>query len=140
MTSRRKFIADSCRGCLGLLGLSFIAQSCSTSSNVFKTTATNHVIFVPDTAFNSGLQNVKIRVPEMEFDILLMKEEVDYKALYLKCTHEPFGLVQTNNKLVCTAHGSSFDMQGNVLQEPASRPLKKFKTEKIPNGINIYLR
>jgi cytochrome b6-f complex iron-sulfur subunit len=42
--------------------------------------------------------------------------------------------------LYCSAHGSTFDLQGNVTHEPASRPLKQYRTEKVNNEIIIYLQ
>ncbi|GAA4338302.1 Rieske (2Fe-2S) protein [Mucilaginibacter gynuensis] len=80
-----------------------------------------------------------IRTRQMENDILLVKNGEEYKALYLKCTHEGVNLTATANKIYCPSHGSSFDMNGKVLKEPALRPLKTFRTELINNQVIIHL-
>lgn len=80
---------------------------------------------------------VIVRGNGMENDILLIKKENAYKALYMKCTHEGIGLTATATKLVCPAHGSFFDLEGNALKEPAHIPLKQFPTE-VENG-NIFI-
>ena len=82
---------------------------------------------------------IVVRSNSLENDILLVKNENVYKALYLKCTHEGIGLATTNKNIVCPAHGSMFDFNGNVLKEPALRPLQEFKTETVNDNIIIHL-
>ena len=51
-----------------------------------------------------------------------------FDALSLVCTHEGCGMnYQENNQILfCPCHGSKFDLNGNVLQGPATRPVTKY--------------
>ncbi len=76
----------------------------------------------------------------MEFDILLVKKsDGTYNALYMQCTHQSQPLTASKTGLFCSSHGSGFDLDGNVTIEPATRPLRKFKTEAGSDAVKIYL-
>lgn len=76
----------------------------------------------------------------MEFDILLVKrKDGTYNALYMQCTHQNQPLSANKSGLFCASHGSAFDLEGNVNVEPATSPLKKFRTETENNNVKIYL-
>ena len=51
-----------------------------------------------------------------------------FDALSLICTHEGCGMNYRQNEqdLYCACHGSKFDLDGNVLQGPATRPVTKY--------------
>lgn len=67
---------------------------------------------------------------QVPYDILVVKKsDSDYNAIYMKCSHQENAVTATETGLFCSAHGSRFDLDGNVLKEPALQPLKKFKTE-----------
>jgi cytochrome b6-f complex iron-sulfur subunit len=55
----------------------------------------------------------------------------------MKCTHQDNPLTVNSTGLYCTAHGSTFDLQGNVTKEPALHALKKYKTELNESSIVI---
>lgn len=83
--------------------------------------------------------------------ILVKIAESNYKCYSSMCTHNncfgvqaltfleipnsnvrpPIGMTGDNRHIVCTCHGSRFDAFDNakVLQGPAERPLKQYKTE-----------
>lgn len=139
MRTRRDFIKTSCLQCAALLGSGLLLQSCGTGLQVFKTQSQNNQLRVPLQEFTADKNMVVVRAKELEHDILVVKKDDHYNALYLQCTHEGVGLSATNNKIVCTAHGSTFDFDGNVLKEPALKPLKKFQTSISNNAIIITL-
>jgi len=122
-----------------MLGISMLLESCGTSVPLFKTNTHNDSISIPVNEFSGGKNMVIVRVPKLENDILLVKKEDHFNALNLRCTHEGYGLTPTSKRIVCSAHGSTFDFDGNVLKEPALKPLKKFNTEIIDNNIIIHL-
>ena len=123
MTSR-SFIRTGCKHCAGMLGISMLLESCGTSVPLFKTNTHNDSISIPVNEFSGGKNMVIVRVPKLENDILLVKKEDHFNALNLRCTHEGYGLTPTSKRIVCSAHGSTFDFDGNVLKEPALKPLK----------------
>lgn len=50
-----------------------------------------------------------------------------------KCTHLGCRINKIENgKLICPCHGSEFDLNGNVLKGPASKPLTKLKYSTDP--------
>jgi cytochrome b6-f complex iron-sulfur subunit len=54
----------------------------------------------------------------------------NYVALSVACTHTgcPVGFNGSADTFPCPCHGSKFDINGNVLQGPASSNLKKYNT------------
>ena len=137
---RRKFIQRGCSTCVGLTGLGFLLQSCGTALPVLKSVAENKTFVVPVSKFEELKTSLLlIRNSQLENDILLVKKDNAYKALFMKCTHEGVGLTATASKIVCSAHGSVFDFDGQVVKEPALRPLREFKTDITDNNIIIHL-
>lgn len=137
---RRNFIKQSCLACGGLLlggSILTMLEGCQ-SLPTYKATKGKE-ISVPASQFTQS-KVVVVSVPWMSFDILLVKKtEETYKALYMKCSHQDQILSATESGLFCVAHGSSFDLDGNVKKEPAIEPLQQFKTRVENNQIIITL-
>ena len=55
------------------------------------------------------------------------KEEKEYGAYLMRCTHLGCELRPTGSFLTCTCHGSEFSNKGNVLQGPAAESLTTFE-------------
>jgi len=136
---RRKFIKKSCVACMGLIGAGLLLEGCATSLPLVKTTPKDRSLFIPISKFSGNSKMLIVRSSSLENDILLIKNENEFKALYLKCTHEGVGLTATDKNIVCPSHGSTFDFMGNVLKEPALRPLQQFQTEISNENILIHL-
>lgn len=97
-------------------------------------------IKVPLSSFIDKNKVLIVRNEQTVFDILLVKiSDTNYNALLMQCTHQDNPLTATKSGLFCSAHGSTFDLQGNVTKEPALSPLKKFKTEVNNSFIEIFL-
>ncbi|MBE7176231.1 MAG: Rieske (2Fe-2S) protein [Mucilaginibacter polytrichastri] len=141
MNTRRAFIKKGCLACMGVAGASFFLESCGSTLPLVKTAAADNLIRVPVARFTDNPNNmVIVRSAQLEHDILLVKQAPEtYNALYLQCTHEGYNLTPTAKKIYCNEHGSVFDLQGNVMQDPAQKPLKKFKTENTSGEIIIHL-
>ena len=139
---RRNFIKASCLTCASVIGAGALLsalQSCKPLA-VLKTDANDGIINVSTSSFVEEQKLLLIRNQKMEYDILLVKKQDNtYNALYMECTHQNQPLTANKNGLFCSAHGSSFDLEGNVKQEPATKPLRKFKTEITDNNIKIYI-
>lgn len=137
---RRVFIKQSCIACFGLAGAGLLLESCGSALPLLKLTASGDTVRVPADAFSAQVNHLVVRCKTLENDILLVKENnTTYKALYLRCTHEGVGLTATDKKIFCSAHGSIFDFNGNVVKEPALRPLKQFNTTTDSTAIIIHL-
>jgi len=139
---RRDFIKTGCGFCTGLAALSVLGlllEGCKPSDLIYKTESINGTISVPAEKLLDKKYLV-IRSQQLEFDLLLVKEnENSFHTLAMQCTHRQQPLVVTSTGLVCNEHGSRFDLDGNVTQDPATRPLPKFKTELAGNNVVIHL-
>ena len=139
---RRSFIKSSCLLCAGVAALGLTAvelSSCAPALPTFKTSFTGNRVAVPVSSFvESNL--LIVRDLQVEFDILLVKKSAEeYRAIYMKCSHQSNPVTATNTGLYCSSHGSSFDLDGNVTKEPATAPLQKFRTEISNENVIIFL-
>jgi Rieske Fe-S protein len=139
---RREFIQSSCISCLGAvaMGVSLTElSSCSPALATFKTTFKGNKVAVPASSFLTSNLLV-VRDNQVEYDILLVKKSPElYNAIYMKCSHRANPVSATATGLYCPSHGSTFDLDGNVIKEPATAPLEKFKTEIKDENIIITL-
>ena len=122
-----------------LMGAGILLESCSPGLPLVKAIPDNKSLSIPLNKFSDKNNLLIVRSSSLENDILLIKNGDAYKALNLKCTHEGVGLTATDKKIFCSAHGSVFDFNGNVVKEPALRPLTEFHTETTNDNIIIHL-
>lgn len=64
-----------------------------------------------------------------EARVALVRQGEKVYALDLVCTHLGCTVNVTPTGLVCPCHGSRFDREGQVLEGPADRPLKRYAVE-----------
>lgn len=140
MTSRRDFIKQSCTVCLSGLTLGWLTTQLSACAPipVIKADQTKGAISIALTSFTEKNNMVIVRNGQLEFDILVVKSANSFQAVEMKCTHQDNPLTVNSSGLFCSAHGSTFDLNGNVTKEPALKPLKKYKTELQESSIRIY--
>jgi nitrite reductase/ring-hydroxylating ferredoxin subunit len=140
---RREFIRSGCGYCAGLAAFSVLGsllEGCAPSDLIYKAEFSGNKIMVPSEKL-IGKKYLVVRSSALDYDLLLVKEnENSYHTLAMQCTHRQQPLVVTSTGLVCNEHGSRFDLDGNVTQDPASQPLLKFKTETGQGSVIIYLR
>jgi Rieske Fe-S protein len=132
MQNRRDFIKQSCTLCLGIVGLSALTTQLAGCAPmpIYKGESVNGLITVPFTSFTETNKIVIVRNVHLDWDIVLVKvSDTEYQAVQMKCTHQDNPLTATQSGFFCSAHGSTFDLKGNVTKEPALRPLKKYVTE-----------
>lgn len=129
-------------GCAGILGgsaLLSMLNSCSPLP-VLKTSSKESTLAIPETSFAENQNLLIIKNSNYEFDILLVKKaDNTYNALYMQCTHESQPLSATKSGLFCSSHGSAFNLEGEVTVQPATKALKKFRTQTENNQIIIHL-
>ncbi|MES2134281.1 MAG: Rieske 2Fe-2S domain-containing protein [Bacteroidota bacterium] len=139
---RRDFIKTTCVTCAGVLGggaLLSMLNSCAPLP-VIKTSSKDKTLLIPESSFADKQNLLIIKNSNFDFDILLVKKKDNtYNALYMQCSHENQPLSATKSGLFCSSHGSAFNLEGEVTVQPATKPLKKFKTQIENNNIIIYL-
>jgi Rieske Fe-S protein len=132
MQDRREFIKQSCTMCLGIVGLGALVTQLSGCAPIpiLKAEPVGGLLSVPVSSFTETNKMVIIRNSQLEWDVVVVKmSDTVYEAIQMKCTHQDNLLTATKTGFFCSAHGSTFDLEGNVTKEPALRPLKKYKTE-----------
>lgn len=143
MQNRREFIKRTCTLCAGIAGLGILTSQL-TGCNLLpicKGEECKGMISVPLISFTDKINMIIVRNNQLDYDILLIKiDENNYNALQMKCTHQDNPLIANQTGLYCSAHGSTYDLEGKVTKEPALSPLKKFKTEKNNSSILIDVR
>lgn len=139
MQSRRDFIKQSCAVCMGIVGLGAIATQLSSCAPlpVYKGMVDNGSIAVPLTSFTEKNNIVIVRSEKLDFDIAVVKTGEAYNAFLMKCTHQDNPVTATKTGFYCPSHGSAFDLAGNVTQEPALRPLKRYSTQVNTSSVLI---
>lgn len=116
-----------------------LLQGCS-ALPVIKQSAYNGQIRVDMSKLTPGTKMHMIRNPKMDFDILLVENgDGSYHALYMQCTHYSQPLAANSKNIFCSAHGSLFDFEGNVLREPATQPLRKFSVTRNDQTLIINI-
>ncbi|HEY8938093.1 MAG TPA: Rieske (2Fe-2S) protein [Cyclobacteriaceae bacterium] len=142
MKTRREFLKDTCTACLGtaFLGFTFSQLTSCSPLPIYKTNLANSSVTVPVSSFAESNLLI-VRDLQVAYDILLVKKSTEeYNAIYMKCSHQENPVTATATGLFCSSHGSRFDLEGNVTKEPATAPLKKFKTTIVDNQIVIDLK
>lgn len=138
MNSRREFLKQSCLLCIGASQLGVLMSSCGTAQSLAQASIENNTLVVTKEKFATS-NTVLVRNRQLPFDILLVKNNEQYSALQMRCTHNDVALSFTGKKLVCNAHGSEFDLEGKVTKEPAEKTLTHYKISENANSILIHL-
>jgi len=73
-------------------------------------------------------------------NVLLSRTGTAVVALDLTCTHAacPLHVALNISRIQCACHGGAFDLEGNVVQAPPSRPLRRFVT-RVEDG-KLFVR
>lgn len=143
MSDRRSFLKASCIACLSVAGagaaVSFLA-GCASGLPVVKGSVEGTAIKVPKKSFGPD-NKVIVKLDKLEHNILVVRQGEDqYKALYLQCTHFNNGLTVGTSSLFCSLHGSRFNFNGEVIQEPAPKALRSFPTTFTEKDVFIQLK
>ena len=84
--------------------------------------------------------SVLVHVPEIDDAILLRRDAKGFfKALSSTCTHLGCQVRPARNFFTCPCHGSTFDLQGQVVRGPAQKPLANFPVELKGGQIEILI-
>lgn len=142
---RKEFIKTCGFACLGAVGLTSILQSCKTAKSV-NATAVNDALEVVRSDFknekNGGFFESMLLVNTTEPGniVLYRHSETEFTALLMVCTHQGVALSDNGSLLTCSAHGSEFDRNGNVITGPADQNLKKYRVTSDDKKIYVHLK
>jgi Rieske Fe-S protein len=144
---RNEFIKQCGFACLGVIGVSVIAQSCSPAKQL-NASVTDNKLTIPLSAFllknksdaQSYRRYVVARNEQLNYPLVIYRNnEDDYTALLLRCSHQYNELNVNGELLSCPAHGSEFDTRGNVVNGPANEKLRSFSITKDSQHLYIHL-
>lgn len=78
-----------------------------------------------------------IGLPEPIF--LSLQSDGSFWAVGAMCTHLGCTVKPGSRFFICPCHGSTFDLEGNVVRGPAQKPLNRYKVEAKPGRIEILV-
>lgn len=128
--TRKDFLVTAGKGICGLAiaagATSWLAGCAVAKQSVYKAQLQEKKVAVPVTLFAEKNMQV-VEAPGWQYNILVVKEkDLSYKVLLMKCTHQGFRLTPDRNGLHCNLHGSTFDLEGEITNGPAAKPLTSF--------------
>lgn len=139
---RRDFLKSACGLCASLVGISIVLPAISGCSPLQSVVGevNSGKIALPITAFATDSNLVVVRNEKLEYDIAVVRYSTNsFRAFQLQCTHRAYPLVATKTGFFCNQHGSRFDMEGKVIQTPATTNLKEYKILQESENLNIIL-
>jgi Rieske Fe-S protein len=117
---------------IGCAGAKYISVPIEGDSLVVPTQS-----FVNDKGF---LKSLVVHNDRLEYPICVFRfSENEYKALWMKCTHQGTELQVFGDRFHCPAHGSEFTNTGAVQNGPADTPLRSFNVSILPDILKIKL-
>lgn len=144
---RREFIKNTCTACLSVTVLSSLVSSCTPTKYVSGKLGEDGITIDKDdfkvkqsggTAYSSF---IIVRNDALQFPICVYrKNNEEYSALWMRCTHQGTELQASGDVLQCSAHGSEFNNKGQVKTGPANTNLRTFPVTVTNNEIFIDLR
>ena len=140
---RKEFIKTCGFGCLGATSIGMILQSCVTAKSISAAISGDNLVLNKADFLNNEeiVKYVIVRNEQLEYPIYVFRfSDTEYSASYLRCTHQGNEVNAYGEKLVCSAHGSEFDHNGNVTKGPATKPLRSLPIEIENQNILISLK
>lgn len=97
-------------------------------------------LLVPTAALEDG-GGVFVAVRGSDRPVFLHRtDEGELVALLARCTHRGCQPEPVADRMVCPCHGSEYDLEGNVLQGPADRPLTRYEATTEGENAVIWIR
>lgn len=143
---RRKFIKTCCYSAIGIPVLSSMMQSCGAIHYANSLTDKTKLVIAKSEFLKvkKGKTSIRpfvlVQPKQSEFPICLYNLKDDnYIASLMECTHRGCELNVGGGIYSCPCHGSEFSVEGKVLEGPAERDLKTYKTQSDDKNVYIYL-
>lgn len=146
MMKRSQFIKQCGLACTSASVLVTWLQSCGTQK-IATVAYDNEKLVLPLTEFYTIKNGDKkwnrvliVRNEKVAFPVVVYRlKENDYRAFLLRCTHQGNELNVYGDLITCSAHGSEFSNNGQVLQGPADSPLQSYKVIADDKTVYIHL-
>jgi Rieske Fe-S protein len=74
------------------------------------------------------------RIPIQQANAILFHTGSGFQALSLACTHLGCSVNLSGQGFACPCHNSHYDLNGNVTQGPATKPLQRLEVKVNPQG------
>lgn len=144
---RRVFLKSACIACAGSFGVMWFLEACTTQKQLVSYQYSQNRITIKRSEFviiknEKPIQRkfIVLKPDGLEYPIVIYKlNETDYKAIYLKCTHQGCELTPYETAIVCTCHGAEFNNRGAVTTGPADTDLKLFSITYDIDNLYIQL-
>lgn len=137
---RRKFIKSGCALCAGIAGGALLLSSLESCTPLpfYKAITESNFIKVPLDKFG-GNNFLIVTADDFVFDIAIIRNNNEYNAMVMQCTHADNPVRFNGNEFRCNLHGSIFDRTGKVEKGPAEKPLSILKLEVKTDHLVIYV-
>lgn len=135
---RKEFLFSLGKGAIAVCGACYLA-SCSSDSPTSPQNSNVDLTLDLSLTENSALSAVGGYT--IKNGIIIVKTgATSFTAVSAACTHEGTTLVydKNNSRFHCNNHGSNFNLEGTVINGPASKALAKYKTELNGNILRIF--
>jgi nitrite reductase/ring-hydroxylating ferredoxin subunit len=140
---RRTFLQHGCLACAALT-LPALLGSCAGIQAIAGTLEGEDLVLPPEafrTANGQPKRYVVASHAQLKQPIAVFAQaDGSYRAILMRCTHKGVELRVTGDRLECSAHGSTFDNTGAVLEGPASDPLRSFPVREREGQVRISLK
>lgn len=144
--NRKKFISTCGSAYLGLTGVSLLLGSCM-GTKYLDGILTESFLEIPLNAFEIIKKDQKryhkyvvVQHSKLQYPICVYRiSPTEYRALWMRCTHQGTELRAYGDRLQCPAHGSEFTQKGEVQNGPADKSLRIFPVHAETNILKISL-
>jgi len=140
MSSRREFIRGMAGATTALccgIGITTFFESCASVAQLQLPIIDNSIKL--ETSIFEDKDFVVIKNNRLPAPIYIHKEDDNYLASLMLCTHRQCELNVTGTFLSCPCHGSEFSNKGKLLKGPADKDLQHFKLKVEASTIIIDL-
>lgn len=139
MENRRRFIKKALVLSTASAASTSFISGCISYKYATYTIADNY-LSVTQEQFLEEDQFLIVDYPQLKAPIFLHKKNnEDFEAKLMLCTHKSCDIKPAGTILVCPCHGSEFSRNGNVLKGPAEKPLRNFPVTILGDEIKIKI-
>ena len=140
MSSRRDFLKTLGAVVVSSAGAPLLLNGCAGMATLRTQVAQNQIRLNKEEtqALNTANGILVVKAPQLPGPIILRNlAEVGIVAVSSICTHRGCEVRPMPHSLQCPCHGSEYDELGEVLEGPATRPLKRYEVIETPELLII---